>query len=265
MMSKKITMSESASRSLSTVGETTLARYIRTATVPVMILFRSSQCSACAALRPMLASFATRYSDQLLIISVDVDRTPLVAEHYGVAAVPTLLVLRDGEELTRLVGFVPKALLQVFFDDLLAGELLPSLAWHPVEQVFEDTVIIPLLDAWGWRYGRQVVCPRPADRSVVRGRVDIMVYDSANGEPLTLFEAKRQIAHPSALQQAAVQAHRYAEAFHLPSFVVAAPSGMWLYRRERGQAQLLQAFSSLEIVSQPTRIKTMLSQLSTLL
>ncbi len=212
----------------------------------------------------MLASFATRYSDQLLIISVDVDRTPFVAEHYGVSAVPTLLVLRDGEELTRLVGFIPESLLQVFFDDVLAGELVPGLAWHPVEQVFEDAVIIPLLDAWGWPYARQVVCPRPADRSVVRGRVDIMVYHSANGEPLTLFEAKRQIAHPSALQQAAAQAHRYAEAFHLPSFVVAAPSGMWLYRREHGQSQLLQAFSSLAIATQPTVLKTTLLQLSTL-
>lgn len=229
-----------------------------------MILFRSSQCRACAALRPIITPFATRYDDQLLVISVDVDRTPFAAEHYGVAAVPTLLVLRDGEELTRMVGFVSESLLQVFFDDVLAGELVPGLAWRPVEQVFEDAVIIPLLDAWGWRYGRQVVCPRPADRSVVRGRVDILAYHSADGEPLTLFEAKRQIAHPSALHQAAAQAHRYAEAFHLPSFVVAAPSGMWIYRRERGQAQLLQAFSSLEIVSQPTVLKTTLLQLSTL-
>lgn len=147
---------------------------------------------------------------------------------------------------------------------MIVGELIPGLAWHPVQQVFEDAVIIPLLDAWDWRYGRQVVCPRPADRSVVRGRVDIMVYHSADGEPLTLFEAKRQIVHPSALHQAAIQAHRYAEAFHLPSFVVAAPSGMWLYRRERGRPQMIQAFSSLEIVSQPTVLKTTLLQLSTL-
>jgi hypothetical protein len=55
-------------------------------------------------------------------------------------------------------------------------------------------MIIPLLERWGWSYRRQVVCPPHASRTVVRGRVDILVSTDTLTEPLTLFEAKRRIA-----------------------------------------------------------------------
>jgi hypothetical protein len=128
------------------------------------------------------------------------------------------------------------------------------MLWSPTEQAFEDAVIVPLLDAWGWTCRRQVACPLPAGKGAARGRVDILVYAGA-AEPLTLFENKRQIASAAALQQAMIQAQGYAQALGLVSFVVAAPAGMWVYRLREGRARLVRSFSSLEVVTHPEVVK----------
>jgi thioredoxin-like negative regulator of GroEL len=237
-------------RALIAAGETAFARLARAAAVPVVVTFRSPQCDACRALMPGVARLAEQYAGRLVVLSVDVDQAPLLAEQYGVTAVPTLLVLHDREELTRAVGFAPERLLRLLFDQVVAGDLAPGMLWSPTEQAFEDAVIVPLLDAWGWTYRRQVACPLPA----ARGRVDILVYADAT-EPLTLFEDKRQIASAAALQQAMIQAQGYAQALRLASFVVAAPAGMWVYRLHSGRARLMRSFSSLEVVTRPEVVR----------
>src|SRR5262245_12163482 len=92
---------------LITAGEATFARRVRTARVPVVVAFRAPHCEACDALLLSVARLAEQYASQILVLSVDVERAPLVAEQYGVAAVPMLLVLQDSEELTRMVGYAP--------------------------------------------------------------------------------------------------------------------------------------------------------------
>ena len=240
---------------LITVGETAFARALRGAAVPLVVLFRSSLCAACRSMVPSLAHLAAQYAGQVVVLSVNVERSPLMAEQYGVTAVPTVLVLRDGEESLRMVGFAPSSLLQLFFAQAAGSEQTHGPLWRPTEQAYEDAVIIPLLNDLGWAYRRQVVCPAQARKPAARGRVDILAYSDAMLEPLTLFEAKRQIASSAALRQASTQARGYAEAFQLESFIIAAPSGMWIYRLGGRQSQLMQSFSSLEIATQPEIVK----------
>lgn len=243
-----------ASPQLSMVGEATLLRRLRAAQ-PVFVLFRTRQAAACRALAEILARLSPHYAEQAAVLSVDAERAPMLAEQFGVAAAPTLLALRDHEELARLTGFAPEPILQLFLNDVLTGALEPGRIWSPVEQAFEDAVIVPLLDGWGWRYGRQVACPPHPGQTVVRGRVDILVYDEATAAPLTLFEAKRQIATSAALRQACAQASGYAQALGLGAFVVAAPAGMWVYRQQGAQVRLEQACTSLEVATHPELIK----------
>jgi thioredoxin 2 len=236
---------------LLSVGETSFARHVRAATVPIVVVFEASQCDASRALLPILARLAAQFGDRALALRVNVDRAPLLAEQYGVTATPTMLVLHDGEELTRVVGFAPEALVRRLFAQVFAGELPPGRLWSPVEQEFEDAVIIPLLESWGWAYQRQVTCPSSPRAPARRGRVDLLIYADDPVTPLTLFENKRLIASRAALQRAVVQAHGYAAAFALGSFVVAAPVGMWIYRLDGERVGLVQSFTSLEIAAAP--------------
>lgn len=244
-----------ATQRLTSVGEAALARRLRAARTPVFVLFRTRQCAACQALAASLAALAPHYADQALVLSVDAERAPLLAEQYGVVAAPTLLALHDHEELARVTGYMSLALLRLFFNDVLGGAHTPGMLWSPIEQAFEDAVIIPLLEGWGWRYARQVVCPAHPSRPATRGRVDILAYAGADAAPVTLFEAKRQIATDAALAQASAQARGYAQALQLASFVVAAPAGIWVYYLEGTRARLAQTFSSLEVATRPAAVR----------
>lgn len=66
--------------------------------------------------------------------------------------------------------------------------------------------------------------------------IDHLVSDSEGR--LTLFENKRQLSNPVKREEAVEQARSYALELKLPSFIVAAPQGLWLYRLWQGQQHL---------------------------
>ena len=155
-----------------------------------------------------------------------------------------------------MVGFVSPNLLQLLCDQVASGTLPSEPFWSPVEVTFEDVVIVPLLDAWGFTYVRQAACPMPA-----RGRLDFLVYDEPAAPPLTLFENKRQLASAQALAQAAAQAHGYARAVQAPSFVVAAPAGLWIYASTATSPVAVRRVTSLELQQQLDSVPRILRQL----
>ena len=245
-----------AKTALLAVAEANFGRQVLAARVPVLVLFGAQRCHASRALRPLLAELAELHAGRMRIATVDAERAPLLAEQIGVQATPTLVIVRDGEVVTRAVGFVPAALLRLLCDQIAGETLPPGPFWSPIEETFEDLVVAPLLDAWGFRYARQAACPAPA-----RGRIDFLVYDRP-AQPLTLFENKRQIMSADALARAVAQAHAYARALRLPSFVVAAPAGLWIYASANGPAQAVRRVSSLElVVQQPGSVPELLRQL----
>ncbi|EDQ86412.1 uncharacterized protein MONBRDRAFT_28276 [Monosiga brevicollis MX1] len=69
----------------------------------VMVVdFGATWCKPCQALKPAFHSAAAKR--RALFVEVDVDDTPEIAEEYQVAALPTVLILRDGKEVTKKTG-----------------------------------------------------------------------------------------------------------------------------------------------------------------
>lgn len=228
------------------VTESTFGRRVLDASLPVLALYGSRSCPASRALRPLLSGLAEAHAGQIRFASIDADHVPLLAEQFGLHATPTLLAVRDGEIATRVVGFVAPELLRLLCAQLADRTLPDEPFWSPVEATFEDTAIVPLLDSWGCTYVRQAASPAPA-----RGRIDFLVYDDPGTPPLTLFENKRHILSAQALAQAAAQAHRYARALGLPSCVVAAPAGLWIYACHTSVPVAVRRITSLELMQQP--------------
>jgi thiol-disulfide isomerase/thioredoxin len=243
------------------ITESTFARRVLAASLPVVVRFGSPACAASRAITPLLERLASTYADQLLVGTITVDTAPLLVDQCMVAATPTLAIFDHGEIVTRVVGFAQEGLLRLLFDQIAQGNLSPDSIWSPTEQVFEDVVIVPLLQAWGSTYQRQVPCSLGLPGARGRGRIDFLVYDGAATQPLTLFENKRLILSSRDLQQAAAQAHSYARALGLSSFVVSAPSGMWVYRSDGMRAICVQALTSLEVHRDPRGILQLLIQL----
>jgi hypothetical protein len=240
-----------------TVTEADFGRRVLASPLPALVLFGAPGCPASRALKPLLQELAALHAATLRVASLNVERAAWLAEQFGVAATPTLLVVRDGEIITRVVGYAPIGLLRLLCEQIATGALPPDPFWSPTEATFEDVVVAPLLDRWGLTYVRQAPCPAPA-----RGRIDMLVYDRSHDQPLTLFENKRQIASAQALRQAAAQAHAYARALRLPSFVVAAPAGLWIYACIEQRAAELLRLTSLELQEGPDSVPALLRRAS---
>jgi thiol-disulfide isomerase/thioredoxin len=219
-------------------------------------LFGSRACSASRALRPLLGQLASEYAGCIRFASINAESAPLLAGQFGLQITPTLIVVQYGEIATRVVGFVSPALLRLLCAQIADGTLPPDPFWSPVEATFEDVVIVPLLEAWGFSYLRQAPSPAPA-----RGRIDFLVYDAPGEKALTLFENKRQLLSPAALELAAMQAHRYARALEIGSFVVAAPAGLWIYDAAAKAPAMVRRMTSLELQQQPGEVPKLLRRM----
>ena len=105
------------------------------------------------------------------------------------------------------------------------------------EAEFEAKVIVPLLKRWGFRGEAQHRITFRTSGERRPSYADFQVSDHVG--PLTLFEDKQRIVNDADLTLAVEQARTYALLLGLPSFVVASPEGMWLYRLDRNQETLV--------------------------
>jgi thioredoxin 1 len=79
---------------------------------PVLVDFFATWCGPCKAQAPILDQLASRIGDAGHILKVDVDRNPKAASVYGVQAVPTLLLFKNGEIVWRHSGVLGAAELE---------------------------------------------------------------------------------------------------------------------------------------------------------
>jgi thioredoxin 2 len=90
------------------------------AAVPVVVDLWATWCGPCRMVSPALEQLATERAGQLKLVKVDVDNAPGLSQRFDVKAVPTLLVLRDGEVLARQAGAAPTPALRNWLDRALA-------------------------------------------------------------------------------------------------------------------------------------------------
>lgn len=80
--------------------------------VPVVVDLWASWCGPCRMVAPVLEDLAERHAGRLKVVKVDVDANPSLAQRFGAQSIPLMVILRDGEEVDRVVGAVPRQMLE---------------------------------------------------------------------------------------------------------------------------------------------------------
>jgi len=78
----------------------------------VMVDFWAEWCGPCRAIAPVLEEIAEASEGQVTLIKVNVDENHGLAARYGIRSIPTILFVKQGTVVDRVVGAVPKAVLQ---------------------------------------------------------------------------------------------------------------------------------------------------------
>ena len=94
-----------------TVTDTTFGTEVEQSSVPVVVDMWAPWCGPCRMIAPMIDELASEMAGRIRFAKVNVDENPATASRFNVGSIPTLLVLRGGQEVDRIVGVQPKPVL----------------------------------------------------------------------------------------------------------------------------------------------------------
>jgi len=88
-------------------------------TIPVLVDFWASWCMPCRMLAPTIEKLAKENQGKLKVCKLNTDENQNIAAQYGIQGIPTLIIFKEGKEVGRAVGVMPKEKLQEKLNPIL--------------------------------------------------------------------------------------------------------------------------------------------------
>ncbi|MBA3323291.1 MAG: thioredoxin fold domain-containing protein [Pyrinomonadaceae bacterium] len=73
---------------------------------PTLVYFWAEWCGPCRKMKPGLTAVAENYEGRARVVAVNVDESSALTQRYAITGIPTLLLMKDGKEIERIVGGV---------------------------------------------------------------------------------------------------------------------------------------------------------------
>jgi thioredoxin 2 len=92
-----------------TVTDANFAGLVERSPLLVLLDMWAPWCGPCVMLAPVIEELAAEMAGRVRVAKLNVDENPATAARFGVQSIPTLLLLKGGRELDRIVGVQSKA------------------------------------------------------------------------------------------------------------------------------------------------------------
>lgn len=99
--------------------ETTFGDIAERSPIPVIVDLWAPWCGPCRTVSPILEQLATEFAGRCKLVKVNVDGAPQISARFAVQGIPTLVLLRDGRELSRQIGAAPAGRLRDWIETSL--------------------------------------------------------------------------------------------------------------------------------------------------
>ncbi len=96
----------------SAVTASTFDQEVLQSETPVIVDFWAEWCGPCHAVAPVLDRIAAEREGEVKLVKVNIDEEQGLAQRYGIASIPTMILFRDGQPAAAVVGAQPKGMLE---------------------------------------------------------------------------------------------------------------------------------------------------------
>jgi thioredoxin 1 len=86
---------------------------------PVLVRFEAEWSAPCRHLLPIMGQLASEFANRLMVVTVDVDERPEIAEAYSIPGIPSLVLFRNGQPVSEKHGPLPKESLSRWLEQAL--------------------------------------------------------------------------------------------------------------------------------------------------
>jgi thioredoxin 1 len=94
------------------VTESTFDQEVLASEQAVIVDFWAEWCGPCHAVSPVLDRIVEERSSELKLVKVNIDEEPSLAQRYGIASIPTIILFKGGEPAAHAIGAQPKQALE---------------------------------------------------------------------------------------------------------------------------------------------------------
>ena len=94
------------------VTESTFEQEVLSSDKPVLVDFWAEWCGPCHAVAPILDKIVEERGGELKLVKVNIDEEQGLAERYGIASIPTMVLFKDGEPAAAAIGAQPKSAIE---------------------------------------------------------------------------------------------------------------------------------------------------------